>query len=267
MTGPQIIAEKLKPILTLPDEEAYLLLSKEYKDFLSNINDDPCFNEFKRSAKFISLLTQVCLAFQLSYEERVYCNAMVYKEINDVSESMKELLLNLGHAANRIMVSAFRKCGLDRTMAIFLAIARKSSFQPKDCISRMNFVIMCTSPDLMTTQRITDIYCASCSTVEDVGRLFMYTIKDAFIYNSDEKWITQSHLLIANRMNSALLSILESLPDTQLFNILEEYHSDAISMHLDEEDVRFSFTKFNCMLFPKIANVLNEMAKHRHYLP
>ena len=267
MSGPQIIADRMRPILSLPEEEAYMLLSKEYKNFLSNVNDHPCFDEFKKSGKFILLLTQVCLAFPLLFEERVYCNAMVYKEINGVSEQMKELLLNLGYAANRTMVSAFQKCGLDRTMAIFLAISRKSSFQPKDCIFRMNFVIMCTSPELMTTQRITDIYCASCSSVEDVTRLFIYTIRDAFIYNSNDSWITKDHLLIADRMNSALLSILESLSETQIFNLLEEYHAEALLLHLDEEDVRFSFKKLNCMTFPKIAKVLNDMAKHRHYLP
>lgn len=267
MVGPQSIAERLQSILILPDEQAYLVMASEYKNFLSNVNDHPCFNSFKRSGRFISLLTQVCLSKQLTFEERVYCNAMIYREINQVSEPMKELFLNLGHVANRSMVSAFKQCGLERPMAIFLAVSRKSCFQPKDCVSRMNFVIMCTSPELMTIQRITDIYCASCSSVEDVKRLFSYTIRDAFIYNSDETWITQSHLLIAHRMDSAILSILESLDENQIFNILEEYHSDALMLHLDEDDVRFSFKNLNCATFPKIAKALNDMAKHRHYLP
>lgn len=267
MVGPQTIADKLTPILTLPDEEAYLLLAGEYRNFLSNVNDHPCFDGFKHSARFISLLTQVCLAYQLTYEERVYCNAMVYKEINEVSEPMKELLLNLAHAANRRMVSAFKKCGLDRTMAIFLAVSRKSSFQPKDCISRMNFAIMCSSPEIMTVQRITDIYCTSCSTVEDVNRLFSYTIRDAFIYHSNDAWITESHILIAHRMDSAILSILESLGEAQLFNLLEEYYSDVVLLHLSNNDVRFSFKQLNCMAFPKLAKVLDDMAKHKHYLP
>lgn len=267
MVGPQSIAERLEPVLSLPDEQAYLVMVSEYKNFLSNVNDHPCFDSFKKSGRFISLLTQVCLSKQLTFEERVYCNAMIYKEINEVSEPMKELLLNLGHAANRSMVSAFKKCGLERPMAIFLAVARKSCFQPKDCTSRMNFVIMCTSPELMSVQRITDIYCASCSSVEDVNRLFSYTIRDVFIYNSDEEWITPAHLTIAQRMNIAILSILESLDENQIFYILEEYHSDALMFNLDEEDVRFSFKNLNCMTFPKITKVLNDMAKQRHYLP
>ena len=267
MVGPQSIADRLKPVLTLPDEEAYLVLAGEYRDFLSNVNDSPCFDEFKRSGRFVSLLTQVCLAYPLDYEERVYCNAMVYKGMGESSEPLKALLLNLGHAANRTMVSAFKRCGLDRTLAIFLAVSRKSCFNPRDCISRMNLVIMCSSPEVMTVQRITDVYCASCATVEDVNRLFSNTIKDAFIYHSTDPWITPSHIAIAHRMDSALLSILESLGEVQIFNVLEEYHSNVSLFNLGEEDVRFSFKSLNCVAFPKIAKALDDMAKHQHYLP
>ena len=197
-TGPEQIAEKLKPVLTLPEEEAYLILASQYKEFLSNINDDPCFNEFKKSARFLSLLSQVILAVQLTYEERVYCNAMIYKEINGASDTLKVILINLGIVANRKMVQAFIDCGLDRTMSAFLAVARKSSFSKKDCISRMNFVILCTSKELMTTKRITDIYCASCTSLEDVYMLFIYTARDSFVYdkNNDADWIEESHITI-----------------------------------------------------------------------
>lgn len=270
-TGPEQIAKKLKPVLTLPEEEAYLILASQYKEFLSNINDDPCFNVFKKSARFLSLLSQVILAVQLTYEERVYCNAMIYKEINEANDTLKVILINLGIVANRKMVQAFIDCGLDRTMSAFLAVARKSSFSKKDCISRMNFVILCTSKDLMTTKRITDIYCASCSSIEDVYMLFIYTAKDSFVYdkNNDADWIGESHITIANRMNSAILSILESLKPEDLSSILEAYYLYEIAeKKIDVDEVRISFSNIQPNIFPNIASVVNRLSKEKRiHLP
>jgi hypothetical protein len=270
-SGPENIAQKIKPVLELPDEEAYLLLASLYKEFLSNINNNPCFDEFKASARFLSLLTQVCLANQLTYEERVYCNAMIYKQINKANDTLKVILINLGLVANRKMVQAFIDCGLDRTMSSFLAVARKSSFQKKDCISRMNFAILCTSDELMTTKRITDIYCASCSSIEDVYMLFIYTLKDSFIYdkNNGADWIEKSHLIIADRMNSAILSILESLNKDDLSSILEAYYLyEVLEKNIDEEDIRISFKNINSNVFPNIASVVSRLAKEKNiYLP
>lgn len=268
-TGPEQIAEKLKPVLTLPEEEAYLLLASLYKEFLSNINSDPCFNEFKSSARFLSLLSQVVLANQLTYEERVYCNAMIYKQINHASDTLKVILINLGIVANKKMVQAFIDCGLDRTMSAFIAVARKSSFSKKDCISRMNFVILCTSKELMTTKRITDIYCASCNSIEDVYMLFIYTAKDSFVYdkNNDADWIEESHITIANRMNNAILSILESLDPDNLTSILEAYYLyEVVEKKMDIEDVRISFKNIQPNVFPNIASVVAKLTKEKRIL-
>lgn len=267
--GPEMIANFMRPILTMDDESAYKILCSTYKEFLSNINDHPCFDEFKSSIKFITLLTQVVLANELTYEERVYCNAIVYKQINTASDTMKVILLNLGLAANRKMVGTFIKCGLDRKMSTFLAVARKSSFQKKDCISRMNFIIMCTSPDLMTTKMITDIYCASANTIEDVYQLFIYSVKDNYIENNDDEWVTDSHRTISSRMDSAIFSILESIPQNELESMLEAYYIFEVKENkLDEDDVRFSFKNINPVVFPNLAAALDKVVNQRgHILP
>ena len=264
-TGPQIIADRLKPILTEPEESGYLLLVSEYKNFLSNVNDHPCFDEFKSSSKFLALLTQVCISVQLTYEERVYCNAMIFDRINTANDVNKVMLLNLGLVANRTMTSAFIKCGLDKTMATFLAVSRKSSFKPQECISRLNFTIMCTSPSLMTTKRITDIYCTSCNTEEDVYRLFTVTNKDIL---TQEDWVTQDHWTIYGRMNSAILSILESMNVEQLADILEAYYIYEVSKYeLDREDVRIRFNDLDPMMFPNIYGAMCILNQKHHHIP
>jgi hypothetical protein len=169
------------------------------------------------------------------------------------------------------MVAAFIDCGLDRTMSAFLAVARKSSFQRKDCISRMNFVILCTSAELMTTKRIVDIYCASCSTIEEVYMLFIYTVKDSFVYdkNNEADWIEESHITIANRMNSAILSILESLNPADLSNLLEAYYLyEVVEKKIDQDDVRISFKNLNPHTFPNLYTCVSNLAKKKqYYLP
>jgi hypothetical protein len=266
VTGPQLIADKLRPILTEPEEAGYLILASEYKNFLSNVNDHPCFDEFKNSPKFLSLLTQVCLAKKLTYEERVYCNAMIFKQINTKDEFVKVMLINLGLAANRNMTESFVKCGLDRTMAVFLAVSRKSSFNSRDCISRMNFAIMCTSPALMTAQRISDIYCACCNNEEDVYNLFATTNKDTISRGTE--WYTQDHAIIESHMDSALVSILDTLPTKTLANILEAYYLYEISRYeLDEDDVRIKFHALNPQQWPNISKALAMVEKKGYYVP
>jgi hypothetical protein len=93
-------------------------------------------------------------------------------------------------------------------------------------------------------------------------------MKDAFIYKSDATWITPEHIKTAKNMDSAILSILNSLDYAVLFNIMEEYYQDCKMMNLDEDDVRFSFRQFNCDgTFANIESVLMALSGHKHYLP
>jgi hypothetical protein len=123
----------------------------------------------------------------------------------------------------------------------------------------------------MTTKRITDIYCASCSSIEDVYMLFIYTAKDSFVYdkNNNADWIEESHITIANRMNSAILSILESLKPEDLSSILEAYYLYEISeKKIDVDDVRISFSNIQPNIFPNIASVVSSLAKEKRiHLP
>ena len=269
MASPEVIADRYKKIMAMQDDnDAYTLLTTEYKDFFSPMIDDPAFEELKKSAKFISFLTQICLTEELSYEQRVYCNSMIYKTMMNASTTMKKLLLNLGYVVNRNICTQLIGCGLDQNMASYIAVARKSSFYPRDCISRMNFCIVCISSDFMTAKRIADIYCIVCNTTDDIKKLFEVTMKDSFIYKSDASWITNDHIRTARNIDSALLSILNSLDYDVLFNILEEYYQDCQIANLDEDDVRFSFRQFNCDgTFANIDAVLLALSNHKHYLP
>jgi hypothetical protein len=99
--------------------------------------------------------------------------------------------------------------------------------------------------------------------------LFIYTAKDSFVYdkNNDADWIEESHITIANRMNNAILSILESLDSDNLTSILEAYYLyEVVEKKMDLEDVRISFKNIQPNVFPNIASVVAKLTKEKRIL-
>lgn len=264
--GPEIIAQRLEPILSSSFEEGYNILKNEYKNFLSNINDHPVFDKFKNDNKFLLVLSQICISHPLTYEERVYCNAMIYKQMNSANDFTKSTLINIGFIINRIIVYKLMNCGLDIFLSTYIAVARKSSFDVKDNISRLNFCINCVGPQFMTVQRITDIYCAVADTYEEISDLFYYLMNDPYVYISDSSWITPEVKQTAKNMDYAVINILESLPVEEIERILLNYYESCKMNRATVDDVRFSFKHFEVHKFPKIASVLDQLSRTHIYL-
>ena len=86
---------------------------------------------------------------------------------------------------------------------------------------------------------------------------------------NDADWIGESHITIANRMNSAILSILESLKPEDLSSILEAYYLYEIAeKKIDVDEVRISFSNIQPNIFPNIASVVNRLSKEKRiHLP
>lgn len=264
--GPEIIAQRLEPILTSSFEEGYKILKEEYKNFLSNVNDNPVFDKFKSNTNFLIVLSQVCISFPLSYEERVYCNAMIYKQMNTANDFTKSILINIGFLINRTIVYKLMNCGLDIFLSTYIAVARKSSFDVKDNISRLNFCINCVGPQFMTVQRITDIYCAVADTYDEISELFYYLMNDPYVYISDAEWITPDVKQTAKNMDYAVINIIESLPTEVIERILMNYYNSCRMNRSTVDDVRFSFKHFEVLKFPKIASVLDQLSRTHIYL-
>ena len=170
---------------------------------------------------------------------------------------MQRVYFTLGLIVNQVMVNKIIATGIDKTLAIYLAIVRKSSFIVKDNITRLNFTIMCATPKKMTIQRITDLYCILFNDVSEIKELFFLTIKDVYIFTSNEQWITEDILAVANNMNISILSILESLSFSNLYSILYEYATMIMMENLTEDEVRFSFNNniIDSVQFPNITAV------------
>ena len=260
--SPSSLANVFLNIDSMSDEECYNILSKNYSVFLSKEINSPHFDRLRRSSRFISLLTQVCIEHDLTYEQRVYCNSMLYTELTKTDNTyMQKVYYILGWVVNKDMVGKVMECNVDQVLATYLVISRKSTFNNKDNVSRLNFSIMCSSPETMTVQRITDIYCAIFNTVSDIKELFLLNIRDTYVFTSDEEWITPDILTVARNMDSAIISILDSLPVNALEKMLTEYNNMCIIDELDEDDVRFSFRDIDINKFRHIGIVMVRLAE------
>lgn len=269
ISGPISLAKIFSKIDNMNDEEAYDLIRKYYKEFFTNTILDTAYDNLKQSTRFINLLIQVCIDYTLSYEERVYCNSMVYNEFIKFNDKkyIQKLYFILGMVVNRTVTNRIMNCGIDSILSIYLAVARKSSFDKNTNISRLNFCITCSDPNVMTIQRITDLYCELFNTKEDIKDLFLNIAKDTYVFNSDDEWITDDILTIAKNMNIAILSILDTLDLDYIELILMKYHDMITIENIDESDARISFKYLDKNQYRSISLILDKLASKDIFLP
>lgn len=269
ISGPISLAKIFSKIDNMNDEEAYDLIRKYYKEFFTNTILDTAYDSLKQSTRFINLLIQVCIDYTLSYEERVYCNSMIYNEFIKFNDKkyIQKLYFILGMVVNRTVTNRIMNCGIDSILSIYLAVARKSSFDKNTNISRLNFCITCSDPNVMTIQRITDLYCELFNTKEDIKDLFLNIAKDTYVFNSDDEWITDDILTIAKNMNIAILSILDTLDLDYIELILMKYHDMITIENIDESDARISFKYLDKNQYRSISLILDKLASKDIFLP
>ena len=93
----------------------------------------------------------------------------------------------------------------------------------------------------------------------------MNILKDNYVYQSDDDWITPEVIYISNCINRAILTIIESQPEP----IIEEMMLRAYNMisieSLDHTDLRFSLKDIDKTMYPKIISVLNNLTKKEVY--
>lgn len=268
ISGPISLSKVLGKVESMSDESAYVLIKKYYKEFFNSNILDSAYNELKKSSKFLNILTQVCIDINLSYEERVYCNSMIYNEfLKNHRKYIQKLYFILGMVVNRSMTNRVMNCGVDSNTSIFLAVARKSSFDKNTNISRLNFCIMCGDPNMMTIQRITDLYCELFNTKEDIKDLFLNIAQDNYVLNSDEEWITNDILQVTNNINIAILSILDTLDLDYIEFILTKYYEIIQLDNIDESEARITFKYLDKEAYRNISLILDKLANKDIFLP
>ena len=268
VAGPNIFAERFSEMGNMTDEEIYSIIRSSYSVFFSNAIDSENLLPLRRNSRFLMILTQVLMEVELTLDERIYCNSMVYKELaNTDNPYMQKVYYTIGWIANQNIVQELTKFGLSKTLSIYLATVRKSSFKARENISRLNFSIMCSDPKIMTVQMITNIYCVTFNTIDEIKDLFILTMKDTYVFHSTEEWVTPDLITVANNMNYAILSILDSLPVNKIKYILTEYSNMATIEDLTEDEVRFSFKLINLSEFSSLKGIVDLIISEEMILP
>ena len=267
-SGPTLLAKRLGNLDRLPDEFAYRLVKQEYKSFLSYIDRSEELMFLKSNTRFLAFLIQVCMEEALSYEDRIYCNNMIYNMF-PVNQYLSKLYTFLSTVVNNNMThKIINNCEFNQVSASYIAVARKSSFRQDENIIRLNSAIVCIGLDpsnAISVEKITDLFLTIYNNTRDLTELFLIILKDNYVYRSDDDWITPEVIYISNCINRAILNIIESQPE----NIIEEMMLRAYNMinieALDHTDLRFSLKDIDRTIYPKIVSVLNNLTKKEVY--
>lgn len=263
------LATCLANVSYLPDELAYRLVKQEYKSFLYNIEKFEELNFLKENTRFITFLIQVCMEEELSYEDRIYCNSMIYNMF-PVNQYLAKLYTFLSTIVNNNMTHKIMNiCEFNQVSSSYIAVARKSSFSFDENITRLISSIICIGLDAsndISVDKIEKLFNLIYPGTKEISQVFLHLLKDNYIYRSDEDWITSDIIYISNMINKAVLNIIESKDEPVIDNILMQVHNMISIEGLEYEDLRFSLKKLGKSIYPKINASINNLYRNDIYL-
>lgn len=263
------LATCLANVSYLPDELAYRLVKQEYKSFLYNIEKFEELNFLKENTRFITFLIQVCMEEELSYEDRIYCNSMIYNMF-PVNQYLAKLYTFLSTIVNNNMTHKIMNiCEFNQVSSSYIAVARKSSFSFDENITRLISSIICIGLDAsndISVDKIEKLFNLIYPDTKEISQVFLHLLKDNYIYRSDEDWITSDIIYISNMINKAVLNIIESKDEPVIDNILMQVHNMISIEGLEYEDLRFSLKKLDKSIYQKINASINNLYRNDIYL-
>lgn len=254
------LMNKLKDIEAMSVKETYELLRDFYSLILADIFgcNNKAYSFLLTSPKFLTILIQVVNEVNLSHDECVHCNKFIYEYIvyADQDEYVRKLLFMLGEAVNKSTVRKLLGCEIDEELAIFLAVAHKSTFKEEVNIKRLNFTLATSNPSFMTVQRIIDIYQVLFTRI---SKLFTTTMFDIGI-TSEDAWVTKEILDANNNITWANLYILESMEPIEITRVLLTYAEEFKMVHAyNYNAVRYSMHNLTLPTFIKTPILIKQL--------
>lgn len=264
------LLNKLKNLDNMSEQEAYELLREEYSGILSDIFKRNS-NDYKfllNSTKFLTILTQVVNEVELQYDERVHCNSFIYRYIvySDNESYVKKLLFMLGEAINKNTVRSLVGLELDERLAIFIAVAAKSSFEQSMNIRRLNFTLATALPSVMNSKMLISIYQILFTRITD---LVITTVFDLDIQkSSDKEWVTQEILDVDARITYTVLVLLESMVPIEITRTLIELaEAFRLQYGTDASKSRVKFNELDKRVFNKVSIIVEQLEGDNYVFP
>ena len=204
----------------------------------------------------------------LSYEDRIYCNNMIYNMF-PVNQYIAKLYTFLSTVVNNNMThKIINNCEFNQVSSSYIAVARKSSFRQDENIIRLNSAIICIGLDPsnnISVDKIIKLFTTIYTNIRDLTELFLNILKDNYVYQSDDDWITPEVIYISNCINRAILTIIESQPEPVIEEMMLRAYNMISIESLDHTDLRFSLKDIDKTMYPKIISVLNNLTKKEIY--
>jgi len=234
---------------------------------LLNFNDD-IYKDILINKKFIYALQNLMKLdiVKLNEEEIYIYNMIIYNYNNsfNANNSIKYSLLSLSKILNKKYFNDLVNIGVPPNLAILITIARFSSNLDSICVNRVNNIIILSTPEIMTIQRIVWIYECLFDHISILFKCIMFDTVDKFNYN-------HSQLEIIGSISIAILIIIENMPSVLIKEIIVSFINEI----LDQKSkvyynvpisTRFSLSSISKKSFPRITNVIEKLKSQNYYI-
>lgn len=225
LVNPQILFDAFFTIDQIDQNELFSLISESYsliltKKFIKE-NKNIMARMFTNS-KFVTVFTQVLGGIRdFTNEQKTCCNKFIYDYLilpHKKDKYIESLLYNLGMSINKDMIPILLGIGLSQDLSHNIAIARYSTDNQILAMKRVNVLIVNSTIEIMTEQRIINIY-------EKLFDHMMPMFEGIMFDKWDEELIEQDSVKeeLYSLINLALLDILNDMPMDSIQHILCQY--------------------------------------------
>lgn len=224
-----ILRERLANIDKVSEKDLYEVMKNNYRVILNDIfvDKNPSNLSLLTNPKFLTVLIQVLGSVEISYDDRICCNKMTYDYFtvgasnlidDDNREYIGQLMMTLSKTVNRDKIPSLLGYGIPEDLANQLILSRYSTNNEEVNIKRLNFVILTSTLEMMTEQRIVWIYETLFTNMTVLFEYVMFDHYDKFTGPEQEE--------IYSTMTLALLDILNEQPLNNIMIVLNNYAND-----------------------------------------
>lgn len=240
----ELFKEKIKNIDSISDEELFNIVRHSYTTMLEEVfvkNNSALLLEAFNNIRLLMVLNQVVSNVQLTPSQKIYLNRLAYDYITlkgEKNSNIQQLLFALSKTVNRNVIPGLLGIDIPEDLAAYLALARFSSSKELVNIKRVNFIIISAPLELMTEQRIVNIYEKLFDFLTPLVEGVMFDV-----YNAND-FETESMKEIYSTISLALLDILNAAPSDVIRKVLLSYAGDH-SMLYSQKPIRFSMNSLS----------------------
>jgi hypothetical protein len=264
----ELFKEKMQSLDSISDRDLFDLVKYSYQTILEDIfinNNARLALDIFTHPRFIMTLNQVLLNnIQLTHSQKVYCNKLAYDYLTlreNKDQYVKQLLFTLSKTVNKDVIPGLLGIELPEELAAFLALSRYSSEKESVNVKRVNFIIVTSSIQLMTEQRIIWIYEKLFNNLTPLVEGIMFDVYEEAEFNDNEEARE-----IYSIINLAILDILNSAPIDVIRKILMSYAGDFSTLYAGNKSVRFNMNALS-EDYARITHVVECLKAENIYVP